>query len=116
MTVYYIAVLILLMMAGAYIGIVRNFTCRKVSAENLNTWLDMDWPSCSHLDRLLDPAEFEFLRKRGLSEKRIREFRAARRGIFRIYLRQLTNQFSAAQSTLKMILVSAGVDRPDLAR
>jgi hypothetical protein len=82
----------------------------------LNAWIDIGWQARSPLERLLDPAEFEFLQKRGVSEARIRELRAKRRKLFRMYMRRLTHDFNVAHAALQTVVVTASVDRPDLAR
>ena len=88
----------------------------EVSADDLNAWIDIDWHSCSPLEKLLDPAEFQFLERRGMKPVQIRAFRAKRRSLFRMYMRRLTHDFNTAHSALKMVLVTSEIDRPDLVR
>jgi hypothetical protein len=116
MNIMWIAVLLALTIAGACFRLLRKLTRPQVSSEDLNAWIDINWQSCSPLERLLDPAEFEFLQKRGLSKQRIRGLRAKRRGLFRMYLRRLTNEFNMADAALRTVLVTTGCDRPNLAR
>jgi hypothetical protein len=82
----------------------------------LNDWSDINYQASSPIERLLDPSEFEFLRKRGLSRHRIEQLRAKRRSIFRMYLRRLTYEFNAAHAALQAVLITAPIDRPELAR
>jgi hypothetical protein len=82
----------------------------------LNAWIDIDWQSCSPLERLLDPAEFEFLERRGMSKARIDALRAKRRELFRMYMRRLAHEFNLAHAALQSVLLTTEVDRPELAR
>jgi hypothetical protein len=116
MTILWIAALVDLAVAASSFLVLRKLTHPRVSSEDLNAWNDIDWQSCSPLERLLDPAEFEFLRKRGLSEARIKDLQAKRRSLFRMYMRRLAHDFNMAHSALKTVLVTAEVDRPDLVR
>ena len=81
-----IAAVIALAIAVACYRALRKLTRPEVSSEDLNAWIDSDWQSCSPMERLLDPSEFEFLKKRGLSKERINALRAKRRSLFRMYL------------------------------
>jgi hypothetical protein len=65
--------------------------------------------------RLLDPMEFQYLRKKGLSEKRIGQLRVQRRKLFRLYLRGLRHDFNSVHATLKAAIMNSASDRPDLA-
>src|SRR5438128_7849564 len=56
--------------------------------------VDLSWRDYRPFQRLLDPAEFEYLRKRGISEAKLKEFRAERRKIFRLCLRSLACNFN----------------------
>src|SRR5437870_726430 len=116
MNTLYIGILIALVMAGISVWLLRKLTRPEVSSEDLNAWIDLDWRSCSPLERLLDPSEFAFLQKRGVSQARIGELRARRRTLFRMYMRRLTREFNVAHDALKTALVTSEVDRPDLAR
>src|SRR5436305_6649506 len=110
MTLIWIASLIALTLGGACFRVLRKVTTPQISPEAL----DIDWQAGSPIDRLLDPAEFEYLRSRGLSERRIRQFRAQRRSLFRAYMQRLTHEFNLAHDALKAVVLTAEVDRPDL--
>jgi hypothetical protein len=114
MTVIWIASLIALGLAGASFLALRKLTHPRVSSEDLNAWIDRNWQASSPIERLLDPSEFEFLRKRGLSRARIQQVRAKRRSLFRIYMRRLTHEFNRAHATLHTALLTANIDRPGL--
>jgi hypothetical protein len=110
MTVIWIASLIALALGGACFHVLRKLTRPQVSAESI----DLEWQASSPIDRLLDPAEFEYLRARGLSEQRISKLRTQRRSLFRAYMRRLTQEFNVAYDALQTLVVSGTVDRPDL--
>lgn len=116
MTVIWISSLIALALAGACFHVLRKLTRPRLSSEDLNEWIDITWQAGSPIERLLDPSEFEFLRKRGLSKERVQQLRAKRRSLFRMYMRRLAHDFNVADAALKTVLVTANVDRPDLAR
>ena len=116
MTAISIALLVSLTIGVACLLILRRLTLPRVAVEDMNCWVDGSCCTAHALQRLLDPAEFAHLRRRGLSAARIRELRARRRSLFRTYLRRLTQEFNTAHYSLQMVLVSAGCDRPDLAR
>ena len=116
MTLVWIGALIALSIGAACFRVLRKLTRPEVSADDLNAWIDIDWHSCSPLEKLLDPAEFQFLERRGMQPAQIRAFRAKRRSLFRMYMRRLTHDFNTAHSALKMVLVTSEIDRPDLVR
>jgi hypothetical protein len=116
MTVIYIASFLALTLSGACFLVLWKLTRPRVSADDLNVWIDINWQASSPLERLLDPAEFELLIERGLSRERVKQLRARRRELFRMYLRRLTQEFNTAHEALQLVLVHTGIDRPDLAR
>ena len=116
MNVILIGSLIALALGGACFRALWKLTRPQASAEDLNDWININWEASSPIERLLDPSEFEFLRKRGLTKERIQQLRAKRRSLFRSYIRRLTHEFNLAHSALATVLVTATVDRPDLAR
>ena len=66
--------------------------------------------------RLLDRADLEFLRAQpNLKPQRIAEFRRERCRNFRSYLKQLNTDFACVCMALKVVMLQAEVDRPDLA-
>lgn len=75
-------------------------------------------PDCKHqfpLSRLLDPADFGYLREAGVSSVKIAIFRANRRRIARLWLRKLAADFNRVDHSLRHLLVSSHTDRPELA-
>jgi hypothetical protein len=108
------AATIAMITAGLVIALMRTFY-----TECMPDTESVDTGQVSYRDypfhRLLDPADFEFLRRRGASEKQVRKLRAERRRLFRLYLRSLARDFHQVHRAIKRILVQARVDRPDLA-
>jgi hypothetical protein len=102
---------------GLYcLRLLRNLTNPRVSSEELGSWIDINVHSCRPLERLLNPVDFEFLRKRGMSRRRILQVRSERRRLFRMYLRRLTSDFNMVCGAMSEVLVHSAVDRPDMAR
>jgi hypothetical protein len=68
------------------------------------------------LFRLLDESDSDFIRA-GLPEqsRKLRRFRAGRRSLFRVYLRDLGADHSRIVGAIRQLLVDSQVDRPDLA-
>jgi len=116
MNVLYAASLGALLTGGACFWFLWRITSSSSTAEDLDAWIDVSWQSSRPIERLLDPAEFDFLRRRGLSKKRINELRTKRRTLFRMYLRRLTQEFNAVHAALRAVMAESSVDRPDLMR
>lgn len=69
------------------------------------------------MERLLTEADFVFLASQSGYEPRIgRKLRAARRRIFRQYLRCLRKDFQRLEACLRWLMVHSEADRPELAR
>lgn len=65
--------------------------------------------------RLLDPSEVEFLASQpGTTSQEIREFRAARRGIFKMYLRELSSDFMVLHAEARLLAAASPEKNPDL--
>jgi hypothetical protein len=75
---------------------------------------DFSWKDYP-LRRLLDPADFDHLRSRGVSETRIRKLRTERRKLFRLCLRSLARDFNTVEHMLKLVMLQSREDHPDLA-
>src|SRR6476469_6173215 len=76
---------------------------------------DISWKDYRPLQRLLDPADFEFLRRRGVADQRIQKLYADRRRIYRLCLRTLARDFNQVHRSLSMVLIHSKIDRPELA-
>ena len=116
MTTIYAASAVVLAMTGLCFWIIRRITRTQNTAEDLDAWVDITWQNSRPIERLLDPTDFEFLRRKGISQKRISQMRAKRRELFRMYLRRLTHEFNAVHAALRMAIVQSEVDRADLVR
>jgi hypothetical protein len=114
--IYLAAVLGLLAAGGVCFKLLRKLMNPEVSSEDMNAWIELRWQNWRPLERLLDPNEFEFLRRQGLDKARINELHAKRRTLFRMYLRRLTHEFNTAHSALQLLMVHSDCDRPDLAQ
>lgn len=69
------------------------------------------------LPRLLDEADFEFLRAQpGFRPSIARRLAARRRAVFAGYIRQLERDFLALHRAARLVALYAPVDRPDLSR
>ena len=67
--------------------------------------------------RLLDSADFEFLRTQpGITRRQIVSIRHQRCRIFRGYLRSLNADFGRVTMALKLLIAESGEDRADLAK
>jgi hypothetical protein len=104
------------LLSGAIIVLLlRTFYIPGISCAKTSEEMDLSWRDYRPLHRLLDPADFEFLRRRGIGEARIKKLIVERRGIYRLCLRSLASDFKAVHRTLNMVLIQSRVDRPDLA-
>ena len=116
MTVTYIAGMIAPATGGFCLSILWRMTGSRPAAEDLDGLIDVRWRSSRAIERLLDPADFDFLRRHGLSQARILALRAKRRRLFRMYLRHLTQDFHAVHRALRLIMAQSDTDRADLVR
>jgi hypothetical protein len=75
---------------------------------------DLSWKHYRPIERLLDPADFQYLRDRGISEAKIAKLRKERRKLYRMCLRSLAQDFTKLHNALKLVVVYSRSDRPDL--
>ncbi len=106
--------LVALLLGVATVLLLRTFFTTCVSYAQSFDRVELSWRDYRPLHRLLDPADFEFLRRRGVTEKRIRKLRRERRHIYRLCLRSLAADFNRIQQVLSLALVQSQADRPDL--
>jgi hypothetical protein len=67
------------------------------------------------LERLLDPADEEFLAAHLAGSGQLRrKFRKGRIRVFRAYVRELASDFKHICAAIKLILIASSVDRSDL--
>jgi len=103
-----------LFLTSAVVLLLRTFSTSLVSHAESFDEPDFSWRDYP-VSRLLDPADFDFLRSRGIDEARIRKLRTERRKIFRLCLRSLAREFNQVQVTLKIAIMRSTEDRPGLA-
>lgn len=104
----------MLIPAGAILLLLRKQTGRS-SQTGLLDEEELSWRHFRPLDRLLDPADFAFLRRSGMPAQRIRKLRCDRRRIYGSCLRSLRQEFNLVYRTLNLVLVESPQDRPELA-
>jgi hypothetical protein len=114
-TIIPIAGLVVLALGTAAFLLLRTFFSGNHTLEDAAGVMDLCWRDYRPLDRLLDPADFEFLRSRGASEVKIRKLRAERRRIYRRCLRSLAHDFNQVHRSVNMVLIQSREDRPQLA-
>jgi hypothetical protein len=66
--------------------------------------------------RLLDESDCEFIASGFPGSSELRRFRAERRSLFRVYLRNLGSDHSRIVGAIRDLLVNSQLDRPDLAK
>lgn len=102
-----------------FLALVRRVAAPSRTAEgDLGTWLDgFSITRYRPMERLLSEADYEFLAAQpGYDPSIARELRAARRRVFRIYLRQMSTDFSRLHQVARLLVLYAPEDRPELAR
>jgi hypothetical protein len=109
------ASLLMLALASAAFFLLRSLFGGSRFQDDEASVLEDYWRDYRPLDRLLDPADFEFLRRRGLSEAKIKKLQAERRKIYRLCLRSLAYDFNLVHRSVNLVLVQSRVDRPELA-
>jgi hypothetical protein len=114
-----IAVLIVACIAigSGLIYAVRKIACPRVALPATLDWIDeLSTERYQPMLRLLSDEELEYASHQpGYTPKRAAEFRRQRCEIFRGYLRSLSADFNRVSIALKLLMVQASDDRPDLA-
>jgi hypothetical protein len=106
-----IGALATLVLAAATVLLLRT---SFISRTELSERTDLSWKDYRPLDRLLDPADFDYLREKGVSENRIKRLRVERRKIYHLCLRSLARDFNQIHAALNLVVVQSPVDRSDL--
>jgi hypothetical protein len=114
-TILIAGVLGTLLSGAVVVLLLRTFYITRISQAEASQGMDLSWRDYRPLHRLLDPADFEFLRRRGVNEARIKTIIAERRKIYRLCLRSLACDFNSVYRALNLVLIHSRVDRPDLA-
>ena len=94
------------------VALLRSFNSPRISSAPRLDYREFDHRP---MQRLLDPAEFRYLRRRKIGKEDINKLRRRRRKIYRLYLLDARQEFSRVQKAVKILLVSSHSDRPDLA-
>jgi len=110
-----LAVLVALGVGAAVVLLLRTFFATCVSYAETLERVDLSWKDYRPIHRLLDSADFDYLRRKGISEPKIRKLRVERRKIYRLCLRSLARDFNQVHQMLSFIVVQSGADRADLA-
>src|SRR5262245_52248308 len=92
--------LIALLLGTAAVLLLRTFFTTCMSYAESFDRADLSWRDYGPLNRLLDPADFEFLRRRGVDDAKIKKLRSERRQIYRLCLRSLAADFNQIQQAL----------------
>jgi hypothetical protein len=109
-----LAALVTLGVGAAVVLLLRTFLTTCVSYAETLERVDLSWKDYRPIHRLLDSADFDYLRRKGISEARIRKLRVERRKIYRLCLRSLARDFNQVHQMLSFIVVQAREDRPEL--
>ncbi len=106
----------LLLLGGVIVFLLRSlFATRSAVASESAECNDFSWRNYKPIQRLLDPTDFNYLRRKGISEDRIKKLRVERRKIYRLCLRSLAGDFNQVHQALSLLMVHSNADRPDLA-
>lgn len=96
----------------------RLTSAARASEEDMGVWLDsFSITRYRPMERLLSEADYEFLAAQpGYDPSIARQLRAERRKVFRVYLNQLSKDFSRLHQVARLLVLYSPEDRPDLAR
>ena len=97
--------------------LVRRIACPQVELPATLEWIDeLSTERYRPMLRLLGEEELRFIqRQAGFTPSLEAQFRRQRCEIFRGYLRSLSRDFNRVSIALKLLMVQASADRPDLA-
>jgi len=112
-----VSILACIAVAAGLIFAVRKLACPAVALPATLDWIDeLSTERYRPMLRLLSQDELQFLgRQPGVTPTLAAQFRRQRCEIFRGYLRSLSRDFSRVSIALKLLMVQASSDRPDLA-
>src|SRR5438128_608635 len=110
-----IAGLLLLGVGAATFLLLRRFFTTGSWENATSAALELCWRDYRPLNRLLDPADFDYMRRQGVSEAKVKKLIAERRKIYRLCLRSLARDFYHVHRCVNLILIQSHIDRPDLA-
>lgn len=112
-----IAILTCIALAAGLILMVRRLACPRVALPATLDWIEeLSTERYQPMLRLLGEEELRFIRQQpGFSPRMEAQFRRQRCDVFRGYLRSLSSDFNRVSVALKLLMVQASTDRPDLA-
>ncbi len=104
-------------LGAGLVFLVRRLACPAVVLPATLDWIEeLSTERYRPMLRLLNGEELRYLSTQpGYSPKLAAEFRRQRCEIFRGYLRSLSRDFNRVSTALKLLMVQASADRPDLA-
>ena len=111
------SILLCIGLAVALVLVVRRLACPRVALPATLDWIDeLSTDRYQPMLRMLDAGELRFLsRQPGFTPQLEAQFRRQRCEVFRGYLRSLSRDFTRVSIALKLLMVQASSDRPDLA-
>src|SRR6266496_3241909 len=104
MLILVIAAFVAFVLICAIVLLLRTFFTTCISYAELHDRVDMSWKDYRPIQRLLAPADFEYLRDKGISEDKIKKLRKERRKIYRLCLRSLAKDFNNVHGALALVL------------
>ncbi|HLK48245.1 MAG TPA: hypothetical protein VKT49_08930 [Bryobacteraceae bacterium] len=112
-----VSIVVCVAVAAGLVLAVRRLACPRVALPATLDWIDeLSTDRYQPMLRLLDEDELRFLsRQPGFTPKLAAQFRRQRCEVFRGYLRSLSRDFTRVSIALKLLMVQASSDRPDLA-
>ena len=112
-----IAILVCVALAVGLIVMVRRLACPPVALPATLDWIEeLSTERYQPMLRLLGEEELDFIRNQpGFTPRMEAQFRRQRCEVFRGYLRSLSSDFNRVSIALKLVMVQASTDRPDLA-
>ena len=102
-------------------GVAVALAVRKVASPKSAHPLTVEWLEELSVERyrpmlrLLDDRDVRALERRDIEPEKVAAFRRERTRIFREYLKRLHGDFASICLALKVVMLQAEVDRPDLA-
>jgi len=112
-----IAILTCIALAVGVVVMVRRLACPRVELPATLNWIEeLSTERYKPMLRLLGEEELSFIRRQpGFTPHMEAQFRRQRCQVFRGYLRSLSSDFNRVSIALKLLMVQASTDRPDLA-
>lgn len=112
-----IAIFACIALAAGLVVMVRRLACPQVALPATLDWIEeLSTQRYQPMLRLLGEEELSFVRRQpGFTPRMEAQFRRQRCEVFRGYLSSLSSDFNRVSIALKLLMVQASTDRPDLA-